>query len=183
MDFGIAAMIGDQDPAETMQGTPVYMSPERLQNKSAAETGDVFSLGMLLYEMLAGRPAVTGSSTFEIMHKIANEPFVPPSRINPDVDEHLDDIVLKALLKNDSERYESAAAMKQALEEYLAPAADIEQAPGGAKGTLDFPAAAHAPQDRFSGFVANHQHDQPHRRGQRRKRANAVGRAAERISR
>ena len=136
MDFGIAAMSGDA--AETMQGTPLYMAPERHQKKSATQTDDVFSLGMLLYEMLAGRPAVTGTSTFEVMHKIANEPFQPPSALNPDVDEQLDDVVLKALLKNDAERYESADAMKQALEEYLAPAADVESAPGGAKGTLDF---------------------------------------------
>ena len=138
MDFGIAAMSGATDAAESMHGTPVYMAPERLQNKSAAETADVFSLGMLLYEMLAGRPAVTGASTFEIMHKIANEPFQPPSMSNPDVDEQLDDIVLKALLKNDAERYESAAAVKQALEEYLEPAADADAALGDGKGTLAF---------------------------------------------
>src|SRR5688572_4403606 len=138
MDFGIAAMSGERDATETMQGTPLYMAPERHQNKSATQTEDVFSLGMLLYEMLAGRPAVTGGSTFEVMHNIANEPFQPPSALNPDVDEQLDDVVLKALLKNDAERYESAGAMKQALEEYLAPAADVEAAPGGAKGTLDF---------------------------------------------
>ncbi len=138
MDFGIAAMSGQVDPAETMHGTPVYMAPERLQNKSASESADVFSLGMLLYEMLAGRPAVTGSSTFEIMHKIANEPFQPPSALNPDVDEQLDDIVLKALLKDDAERYESAAALRQALGEYLEPAADNEATAGDGKGTLAF---------------------------------------------
>jgi serine/threonine protein kinase len=138
MDFGIAAMTGDQDPADTMHGTPGYMAPERLRNTSASETADVFSLGMLLYEMLAGRPAVTGASVFEIMHKTANEPFESPSSLNPEVDEALDDIVLKALLKSDAERYESAAAIKLALEEYLAPTVDCAPAPGDGKGTLQF---------------------------------------------
>lgn len=138
MDFGIAAVTGEPDPLDTLQGTPRYMAPERLNNKSASETADVFSLGMVLYEMLTGRPAVSGSSIFEVMHRIANEPFQPPSRCNPDIDERLDHLVLRALLKNDTERYASAAAMKQSLEEYLAPAADPGATPAGGSGALDF---------------------------------------------
>jgi len=137
-DFGIAAVTGEVESSNTLQGTPRYMAPERLNNKSASETADVFSLGMVLYEMLTGRPAVNGTNIHEVMHKIANEPFQPPSRFNPDLDERLDNLVLRALLKDDTERYTSAAEVKRALEEYLAPAAAAVAAPEGGNGTLDF---------------------------------------------
>ena len=105
MDFGIAATAGDAECAATIQGTPRYMAPERLHNGIASESADVFSLGMVLYEMLTGRPAVSGATLFEIMHKIANEPFQPPSRLAPEIDERLDHLVLRALGKNDGDRY------------------------------------------------------------------------------
>ena len=73
--------------------------------------------------MLTGRPAVTGNNVFEVMHKIANVPFEPPSAINHEVDEQLDHIVMKALLKNAGERYNDAAEMRHALAQYLRPAA------------------------------------------------------------
>jgi serine/threonine protein kinase len=138
MDFGIAATAGDAATAAPMQGTPRYMAPERLHSNAASEGADVFSLGLVLYEMLTGRPAVSGASINEVMLKIATEPFRPPSLLAPEIDEELDHVVLRALLKNDSERYASAAAMKQALDEYLAPAAPSEEAPAGARGTLEF---------------------------------------------
>jgi eukaryotic-like serine/threonine-protein kinase len=138
MDFGIAATVGDADSAATLHGTPRYMAPERLHHNAASEGADIFSLGMVLYEMLTGRPAVTGENVHEVMHKIANEPFQPPSRVNPEIDEQLDHLVLRALLKNDSERYASADAMKQALEDYLTPAAESADAPEAAKGTVEF---------------------------------------------
>ena len=128
MDFGIAANTGDAQAAITIHGTPCYMAPERLNSNLASETGDVFSLGMVLYEMLTGRTAVSGASVHEVMHKIANEPFPPPSRVNPDIDDQLDQLVAKALHKNCAERYASAAAIKQALEDYLAPAANAAPA-------------------------------------------------------
>jgi serine/threonine protein kinase len=121
-----------------MQGTPRYMAPERLRGNLASESADVFSLGLVLYEMLTGRPAVSGANISEVMHKIANEPFQPPSRLAPEIDEALDHVVLRALHKNDGERYASAAAMKQSLEAYLAPAAEPEDAADGATGTLEF---------------------------------------------
>jgi serine/threonine protein kinase len=138
MDFGIAATTGDTETAATMQGTPRYMAPERLRGNLASAGADVFSLGLVLYEMLTGRPAVSGANLYEVMHKIANEPFQPPSRLAPEIDEELDHVVLRALHKNDGERYASAAAMKQSLAEYLAPAAEPEDAADGATGTLEF---------------------------------------------
>ncbi len=138
MDFGIAAMIGEAECATTMHGSPHYMAPERLQNKFASESADIFSLGMVLYEMLTGGPAVTGANHFEVVHKIANEPIAPPSRLEPGIDERLDHLVLRALLREDSERYPTAAAMKLALEEYLAPTEESPATPEGVTGTVEF---------------------------------------------
>jgi len=104
-----------------MHGTPRYMAPERLRNEPASASSDVFSLGMVLYEMLTGRAAVSGANAIEIMHNVTNEPVRPPSQVNPEIDAVLDQAVLTAIHKSDSERYPTAAAMKQALEDYLTP--------------------------------------------------------------
>jgi serine/threonine protein kinase len=139
MDFGIAATAGAaQSGALALQGTPRYMAPERMGDNVASQAGDIFSLGMVLYEMLTGTPAVTGASVFEVMHKIANEPIHPPSRSFPEIDERLDHLVMRALLKDDGERYASAAAMKTALDGYLAPDADSEKPAEGVTGTVEF---------------------------------------------
>ena len=140
MDFGIATT-GEAASSDGMIGTPLYMAPERLRNEQASAASDVFSLGMVLYEMLAGSPAVAGANNYEIIHKIANEPFQPPSRLNPDIDEQINHLVMRAIGKSTSERCPSATALKQSIEQYLTPAAVDEgaTAPGnGGKGALDF---------------------------------------------
>ena len=138
MDFGIAASTGETDAVGTLHGTPRYMAPERLNDKSASETADIFSLGVVLYEMLTGRAAVSGASVYEVMHKIANEPFQPPSQFDPEIDEQLDQLVLKAVLKSKNDRYASAAAIKEALEDYLTPSTEAEPTEHAGKGAVDF---------------------------------------------
>jgi HD-like signal output (HDOD) protein len=95
----------------------------------------LFAVGMLLYELVAGRPAVVDKDPYQILHKVANEPFVVPSQFNPQVDERLDDLILKALAKDPTGRFESAAAMEDALLRYLNPE---EPAPEASQGTLEF---------------------------------------------
>ncbi len=144
MDFGIAAAAGDAADDDIMgtpgciMGTPGYMAPECLRNEAPTAAADVFAAGMVLYEMLVGGPAVTGANTFEIIHKISNEPFAPPSRRNENLDEEIDHLVMRAIGKSAGERYASAAAMKQAMEQYLAPAEVETQTSGSGKGALDF---------------------------------------------
>ena len=137
MDFGIAAA-PSAAPADGVAGTPGYMAPEQMRNDATTAAADVFSLGMVLYEMLAGRPAATGASIFEIMHKTANEPFAPPSRFTPEIEQQLDHLVLRAIGKDVGERFASAAAFKQALEDYLAPAPVAAETPGAAGSALAF---------------------------------------------
>ena len=140
MDFGIAAVAGFADPSATW-GTPRYMAPERMDNRDVARSADVFSVGMTLYEMLTGRPAVDGRTVFEILHKIANESFETPSALNPQVDEGLDQIVMRALAKDPAARYADAGEMRRALEQYLRPAApnsDEQQRSQSGNGAIEF---------------------------------------------
>ncbi len=134
MDFGIATSGGAA--ADGIAGTPRYMAPECLQHAAATAASDIFAAGMVLYEMLVGEPAVSGASTFEVMHKIVNESVPPPSRRNSGLTEEIDHLVMRAVATAATARYASAAAMKEAIEQYLAPAA--AEAAGGGKGALDF---------------------------------------------
>ncbi len=139
MDFGIAQPAGDAAPDAPggLRGTPMYLAPEYINSGVYTPKCDVFSAGMVLYEMLTGRPAVSGNNVFQILHRMANEKFTPPSALNPEVDERLDDIVLKALTPQPERRYEDAEQMEKSLRAYLDPSQGTE-AVGGESGTLEF---------------------------------------------
>jgi eukaryotic-like serine/threonine-protein kinase len=120
MDFGIARCMRNATPGDQgLVGTPAYMAPEYLASRNAAPSNDLFSLGMVLYEMLAGRPAVQGRSLFETLHRIANETFAPISAQNAACDDKLDSLVMKALEKDPARRFASAGEMEIALKDYL----------------------------------------------------------------
>jgi serine/threonine protein kinase len=141
MDFGIAQHISDEttDAPDGLRGTPGYLAPEYINTGVYAPRCDVFSAGMVLFEMLTGRPAVTGRNVLEILHRLANERIPPPSSLSPEVDEKLDDLVLKALASQPDKRYVSPEEMEQALRNYLDPAVVEEFASGDtSRGTLDF---------------------------------------------
>ena len=139
LDFGIAAMVSDDAPGgETFHGTPAYMAPEYVAERAFSPRSDVFSVGMVLHEMLTGQPVVSGETVFEIIHRLANVPFQAPSVLVPELDERLDAIVMRALTKDPAERWQSAAQMADSLAAWRAP--DVA-APGdmtGSNGTLDF---------------------------------------------
>jgi serine/threonine protein kinase len=122
MDFGIAATAGND--AGSPAGTPRYMAPESMDSGGVARSADVFSVGMTLYELLTGQPAVAGRNVFEVFHKLANHPFRPPSALNNEVTEALDQVVMRALAKNPAERYADAHEMHRALTHYCRPGAD-----------------------------------------------------------
>jgi len=143
MDFGIAAAAGESEGVSAA-GTPRYMAPETMDRGSVAASADVFSVGMTLYELLAGRPAVEGRNVFEILHKIANQTFAPPSAANGEVDEALDQIVMRAIAKDPAERYADAREMRAVVESYMRPggreqAGEIEGTGAGESGgVIDF---------------------------------------------
>jgi beta-lactam-binding protein with PASTA domain/predicted Ser/Thr protein kinase len=118
MDFGIARIQTVETAPQTSSvlGTPTYLSPEQAQGQPVDARSDLYSLGVVLYELLAGRPPFTGDSPVAIAYKQVNEPPVPPSQLNPDVPPRLDAVVMKALSKNPANRYQTAEDMIADLE-------------------------------------------------------------------
>ncbi len=117
-DFGIArAVNSDQDLTQTgaVMGTATYFSPEQAQGNRVDGRSDVYSLGVVLYEMAAGRPPFSGDNPMAIAYKHVREEPVPPRDINPDIPEAYDAIVLQAMAKNANDRYSSAEELRQDL--------------------------------------------------------------------
>jgi eukaryotic-like serine/threonine-protein kinase len=116
-DFGIARQAaGSGVEAAPPAGDARYISPEQAQGQPTGPATDVYGLGVVLYQMLAGRPPFLGDSAAEVAGKHVNEMPVPPSQVAPAVGEHLDAIVLKAMAKAPAERYPSVADMAAELE-------------------------------------------------------------------
>ncbi len=139
MDFGIAqALTADTTGASTRVGTPRYMAPEYISDGETGTHTDLFAMGAILFEMLTGRRAFDGEDRRELLGNILHAPVAAPSTINPEVDERLDAIVLKALEKRAAARYQNAGEMRSALAGYRE-VADQEGSEGtAAKGTVEF---------------------------------------------
>jgi serine/threonine protein kinase len=117
MDFGIARMRQSEVRTQTgvVMGSPRYMSPEQVAGRRAEPRSDIFSLGVILYEMLTGRPAFAGDDVTSVMYQILNVSPPPPSTVNPEVPAVFDFIVAKALAKSTDDRYQDAAELAHDL--------------------------------------------------------------------
>jgi len=135
MDFGIARMRTAEVRTQTgvVLGSPRYMSPEQVSGRRAEPRSDIFSLGVILYEMLTGKPAFTGDDVTSVMFQILNVAPPAPSTLVPGLPEMLDFIVAKALAKTPDDRYQDAAEFSRDLR-------SAKAAPAGAG-----PAIARAP--------------------------------------
>ena len=127
LDFGLATSAGSAEIAETgmrltqpgtVVGTPQYAAPEQLQGKEVDTRTDLFALGAILYEMLAGSGPFAGKSAVEVFHAILYEP--PPVLTGGPAVAALDRVVHRALAKNPIDRYQTAEAMAQDLRAALA---------------------------------------------------------------
>jgi eukaryotic-like serine/threonine-protein kinase len=118
MDFGIARTTTGDTLTQTaaVLGTASYLSPEQAQGQPVDARTDIYSLGCVLYEMLTGRPPFTGDSPVSIAYKHVRENPVPPSRLNDDVTQSLEAVVMKMLAKNPTNRYQTAAELLEDLE-------------------------------------------------------------------
>jgi eukaryotic-like serine/threonine-protein kinase len=123
-DFGIARAIsdsGDQNLTKTgsVMGTATYFSPEQARGAAVDPRSDLYSLGVVLYEMITGRPPFSGDSAVAIAYKHVQENPVPPRRIDPNLPETLEAITLKTLAKNPANRYPSAQDLRADLRRYI----------------------------------------------------------------
>ena len=125
LDFGIAKHIDDDGPRLTQAGmvfgTPEYMAPEQARGKKVDGRSDIYALGTMLYELLAGDPPFVGSDKLRIMHQQAHDEPPPLHEVVPglSVDTELDGIVVRALRKEPKARYENTAVLISALEAYI----------------------------------------------------------------
>jgi serine/threonine-protein kinase len=120
-DFGIAR-ITDSSKTKTgmVLGTPSYMSPEQLAGKKIDGRSDLFSLGVMLYQLATGNRPFQGESMAQLMFKIANEPHVDILTNNPGLPPCLADIINKALAKRPEDRYQTGDEMARAIRACIA---------------------------------------------------------------
>lgn len=123
MDFGVAKMLGETHHTATgaVIGTVLYMAPEQAQGKRPDERADIYSLGVMLFEMAAGRPPFEGDSAVTVMMKHMTEPVPDVREINSDIQEELKSVVDKALAKDPDDRFQTAIELAAALRETLSP--------------------------------------------------------------
>jgi serine/threonine protein kinase len=119
-DFGTAKILqfGTVQQTAHVMGTPSYMSPEQVKGKAVDGRSDIFSLGVMLYEMVTGEKPFPGQNITTVIYKIVNEEPVPPRQVDPSVHPGINDVILKALAKDPDERYQSCREVLEDLRCY-----------------------------------------------------------------
>lgn len=150
MDFGIASIrISDvKTQAGAILGSPRYMSPEQVRGQRADHRSDIYSLGVVIYELTAGEPPFSAAHVTQLMHMVATATPRPPSSANAAVPPMLDLIVAKALEKDPDARYQSAAELAADLRACLA---GLSEEPGAGADAANVT----APLDMYLGGTAS----------------------------
>jgi serine/threonine-protein kinase len=120
LDFGIAhaARSAERKQSGSVKGKVGYMSPEQAQAQPLDRRTDIFSTGILLYELTLVRRLFKGESDYQILHNIINGPITSPRAVDPSYDPELEKIVMRALARDPAERFPTAQAMQQELESF-----------------------------------------------------------------
>ncbi|MCL4239240.1 MAG: serine/threonine protein kinase [Anaerolineae bacterium] len=130
VDFGLAKMMASMQnltQSGTVLGTPAYMAPEQWRGEPVDARTDVYALGIILYEMVAGRTPFESDTPFTLMYKHINDAPPPLRETLPDLPVEVEVVILKALAKNADDRYQSAGAMARAFSEVVRVAGTLPQ--------------------------------------------------------
>ncbi len=126
-DFGIIKMIGEQNNNNlqltntgTGVGTPDYMSPEQAMGEGLDVRSDEYSLGVMFYEMMTGRPPFQGDTPIAIVMGHVSKPLPMPTKYNPDVPPSIEQVLLKALAKKPEDRYDTCGDFANSVKEAIA---------------------------------------------------------------
>ena len=121
-DFGTAKILqfGTVQQTAHVMGTPSYMSPEQVKGRVVDGRSDIFSLGVMLYEMITAEKPFPGQNITTVIYKIVNEEPVPPRSIDPSIHPGLSAVVMKALAKDPAVRYQTCKEMLDDLKNYRA---------------------------------------------------------------
>ena len=136
-DFGTAKILqfGTAQTAHVM-GTPSYMSPEQVKGKPVDGRSDIFSLGVILYELMTGEKPFPGQNITTVIYKIINEEPIPPRSLDSSIHPGLSAVITRALAKDPAERFQSCHELMNALKNYhemMSPETTVRMAPVNAK--------------------------------------------------
>lgn len=138
MDFGIAAHVeSPSNDAEAFMGSPAYMAPEYITHRESSERTDVFSAGLVFYELLSGERAVQGDNVYEVMNRIANEDIRLPAKAGIELDDPLASVLYKSIARDPQQRFASVLQLREALDNYLEPE-DPVTSTDAKQSTIDF---------------------------------------------
>jgi len=115
VDFGVARFASQVSGSDRVLGTPAYLSPEQIEGRKQDGRSDLFSLGIVLYEMITGVRPFDGNSLGEVCAQILTANPIPPSKLNPALPAAFDRIIARCLAKNPDERYQSGNDLARAL--------------------------------------------------------------------
>src|SRR6267154_640116 len=176
MDFGIAKAGGGMTSTGQVLGTPNYMSPEQVKGKPLDGRSDLFSFGVILYEMLTGEKPFLGQNVTTIIYKIVHESPIAPRDLDVTIHPGLSAVVSKALAKDPEERYQSGADLLRDLENYKAigsnlsatavlPAVNADRTQSMAKGSANGAPRSSTARAAASANATLIAMTRPHRRG------------------
>lgn len=124
VDFGVAAATSQMDTRLTrtglLIGTPTYMAPEQVLGREVDSRTDIYSLGVIVYEMFTGKPPYTGGDSMAIMYQHVQGQPDRPQELNPQLSEALSSLILKAMASDPDQRFQSMDELQQSLDPFVA---------------------------------------------------------------